>query len=453
MVQSQEQKIHLAQDSFRRLMRRGATGHALNLLEKLHAADLAQILRHMDEEEKQTTFGMIQEDRERAAQVLSECDDQTAKELLEPMQPADMAALFQEMEADDVTDLIALFPDDKAKEVLDILHAQVAEPVTDLLQYGEKTAGGIMTPHCLALPEEMTAGEAITHVRKESEAETVFYIYVVDGDNHLEGVISLRQLLLAPPDATLKGLARSEVYRVYTDTDQEEVARLVSRYDLLALPVVDHESRLVGIVTVDDVIDVIRAEATEDILKMAGTHDEEILTRSAFRVARYRLPWLLVGLAAGMLTARVIAHFIGVLRDQIYLAAFMPLILGMGGIVGNQSATVLVRGIATGRLDPKQWLQIVWKQFQVGVLLGIAVALLLGGITYLLYPDNPWLGPTVGLAILLGIMAAAVWSVLVPLAFHWLHIDPAVATQPFVSTTIDIVSALIYFATASLLLF
>ena len=451
MVQSQEQRLHLAQDSFRRLMRRGATAHAQNLLEKLHAADLAEILRHMAEDEKRSTFGLI-ENRVRAAQVLSECDDQTAKELLEPMEPKDAAALFQEIDADDVTDLINLLPDEEAKAVLDILQAPVADPVTDLLQYGEETAGGIMTPHCLALHEAMTAGEAITRVRKESEAETVFYIYVVDEGNHLEGVISLRQLLLAPPEATLKGMSREDVYRVSTDTDQEEVARLVERYDLLAVPVVDPENRLVGIVTVDDIIDVLRAEATEDILKMAGTHDEEILTRSAFRVARYRLPGLLVGLAVGMVTAQVIARFSGLISDQVYLAAFMPLILGMGGIVGNQSVTVLVRGLATGRLNPTQWIQIIWKQFQVGVLLGLAIAILLGGVTALLYTETPWLGPTVGLAILIGIVAAAVWSVLVPLAFTWLHIDPAVATQPFVSTTIDIVSALIYFTTASVLL-
>ena len=451
MVQSQEQKLHLVQDSFRRLMRRGAMGHAKNLLDKLHAADLAQMLLHMAGDEKLATFRLI-DDGVRAAQVLSECDDQTAHELLEPMEPKDAAALFQEMEADDVTDLIGRLSDEKAKSILEILQAPVAEPVTDLLQYGEETAGGIMTPHCLSLPEGMSAAEAITGVRKESEAETVFYIYVVDDDNHLEGVLSLRQLLLASPDATLKSLAREEVYRVYTDTDQEEVARLVSRYDLLALPVVDQENRLLGIVTVDDVIDVIRAEATEDILKMAGTTDDEILTRSAFRVAGYRLPWLLVGLGAGLVTAQVIARFAGLINNQVYLAAMMPVILGMGGIVGNQSVAVLVRGLATGRLNPKQWVQIIWKQLQVGLLLGLAISILLGGITYLLYSSHPWLGPIAALAILFGIIAAAVWSVIVPLLFSWINIDPAVATQPFVSTTIDIVSALIYFSTASAML-
>lgn len=451
MVQSQEQKLHLVQDSFRRLMRRGAMGHAKNLLDKLHAADLAQILRHMAGDEKLATFRLIDDDV-RAAQVLSECDDQTAHELLEPMEPKDAAVLFHEMEADDVTDLIGLLSDEKAQSILEILQAPVAEPVTDLLQYDEETAGGIMTPHCLSLPEGMSAAEAITSVRKESEAETVFYIYVVDDDNHLEGVLSLRQLLLASPDATLKSLAREGVYRVYTDTDQEEVARLVSRYDLLALPVVDRENRLLGIVTVDDVIDVIRAEATEDILKMAGTTDDEILTRSAFRVAGYRLPWLLVGLGAGLVTAQVIARFAGLINNQVYLAAMMPVILGMGGIVGNQSVAVLVRGLATGRLNPKQWVQIIWKQLQVGLLLGLTIAILLGGITYLLYSSHSWLGPTVALAILIGIIAAAVWSVMVPLLFSWINIDPAVATQPFVSTTIDIVSALIYFSTASAML-
>ena len=277
-------------------------------------------------------------------------------------------------------------------------------------------------------------------------------LYVVDEDNHLEGVLSLRQLLLSPGETTLRSLAQKEVYRVYTDTDQEEVARLVSQYDLLALPVVDRENCLMGIVTVDDVIDVIRQEATEDILKMAGTTEDEILTRSAFRVAGYRLPWLLVGMGAGLVTAQVIVHFSDLIREQIYLAALMPVILGMGGIVGNQSVTVLVRGLATGRLNPKQWSQIIWRQFQLGILLGLAIAVLLGGITYFLYPSSPWLGPTVGLAILLGIIAASVWSVMVPLIFSWLHIDPAVATQPFVSTTIDIVSAFIYFCTAYFML-
>ena len=209
---------------------------------------------------------------------------------------------------------------------------------------------------------------------------------------------------------------------------------------------------MLGIVTVDDVIDVIRAEATEDILKMAGTTDDEILTRSAFRVAGYRLPWLLVGLGAGLVTAQVIARFAGLINNQVYLAAMMPVILGMGGIVGNQSVAVLVRGLATGRLNPKQWVQIIWKQLQVGLLLGLTIAILLGGITYLLYSSHPWLGPTVALAILIGIIAAAVWSVMVPLLFSWINIDPAVATQPFVSTTIDIVSALIYFSTASAML-
>ena len=451
MVQGQGNKLQLAQDSFRRLIRRGASRHAHNLLDKLHAADLAQMLGHMAENEKQVTFQFI-DDSLRAAQVLSECDDQTARELLAPMEPKDVATLFHEMESDDVTDMIALLPDEKAKETLEILMAPVADPVTDLLQYDEETAGGIMTPHCLSLPEDMSVADAITSVRKESEAETVFYIYVVDEDNHLEGVLSLRQLLLSPSDILLRSLAQKEVYRVYTDTDQEEVARLVSQYDLLALPVVDRENRLMGIVTVDDVIDVIRQEATEDILKMAGTTEDEILTRSAFRVAGYRLPWLLVGLGAGLVTAQVIVHFSGLISNQIYLAALMPVVLGMGGIVGNQSVTVLVRGLATGRLNPKQWGQIIWRQFHLGILLGMAIAILLGGITYFLYPSSPWLGPTVGLAIFFGIIAASVWSVMVPLIFSWLHIDPAVATQPFVSTTIDIVSALIYFSTASFML-
>ncbi len=451
MVQASEHRLSLAQDSIRRLLRRGASPHITNLVNKLHASDVAHLLRQLELDEKRQVFELVGPPA-RAGEILSECDPPTVQEILEKREPNDIAAFFQEMDADDVTDIIGMLPEEQARSILDILHAGMAEPVTDLLRYDEDTAGGIMTPHFLALEKDASVEDAIKAVRKASEAETVFYIYVVDDLGRLEGVISLRQLLLSPPTASLKSFMRREVYRVRTDTHQEEVARLVSGYNLLAVPVVDEDNKLEGIVTVDDVIDVLRDEATEDILKMAGTRDEEILTRSAFRVARYRLPWLLAGLAGGIVTIQIIGRFTDLLSELVILAAFMPVILGMGGNVGSQAATIVVRGIATGRLDPKKWWQILWKQLRVGALLALTLGVLLGILAYFYVSDIKWFSVTVGAAISGAMIAASVWGAFLPLLFHRLQIDPAVATQPFVSTTIDIVSSLIYFSIAAWLL-
>lgn len=449
MVQTYEKKILLALDSFRRFMRRGATGHALNLLEKLHAADLAQILHHMDAEEKQSAFDMIRKDREQAGQVLSQCDDATAKELLEPMKPAEIAAFFQEMDADDVTDLIGLMPKDKAKAVLEILRAREAEPITDLLQYGEKTAGGLMTPDFLALPEDMTAGEAIAQARKESEAETIFYVYVVDDDKHLKGVISLRHLLLAPPDATLKSLSKGEVYRVYTDTDREEVARLVSRYDLLALPVVDRENRLVGIVTVDDVIDVAEAAATEDMHKVAAVGPLGTSYRKAgiWTLFQRRFYWLAVLVVLNLTSSSIIAAYEQALSATIALAFFIPLLLDSSGNSGSQAATMMIRALVIGEIDLKDWARTLMKELGVGVLLGLALAIL---ATLLgLYRGGPKIGLIVGLTMISITVLSNLVGMTLPFVLSWLRCDPAVASSPLITSICDATSLIIYFFIAS----
>jgi len=308
------------------------------------------------------------------------------------------------------------------------------------------TAGSIMTDAFVALPEGLTVEQAIAEVRKASEAEYVFYVYVVDEDRNLRGVISLRQLLLASPSKRLSEVMTPNAWRVNVHADQEHVAQLISRYNILAIPVVDDAGALVGIVTVDDVLDVLRDEATEDILKMAGTHyTEEITSLSAVRLAWVRLPWLAISWVGSLVAAYFISQFASELSRVVALAAFIPVINGTAGNVGAQGVAIMVRGLATGKVDPKGWFQVVGRQVLVGVMLGAAFGLLLYLIARWHFPQVAWLGLIVSLAIGISIVTSAVLSSALPLALHYLRFDPALMTGPFITTSMDLISVLVYF--------
>ncbi|MFQ6110516.1 MAG: magnesium transporter [Nitrospinota bacterium] len=451
MQETRDQRLHLIEDSLRRLVRRGAKEHITNMLEKLHAAEVAHVFQHLELDEKRYVFDQIREPR-RAADVLAELDGEVCRELMEEHETGRLVQILQEMSADDLTDVIASLPQERADEILRLMHDKSSEPVEDLLKYPKDTAGGIMTPEFLALNEDLSVEQAIHEVRRASEAEQVFYIYVVDERNHLVGVVSLRDLVTAAPQRVLRDVMAKNVWKVQTTTDQEEVARVVSRYNLLAIPVVDEENKLVGIITVDDVIDVISEETTEDILKMAGTREEESLTSSTFRVARSRLPWLLVSWVGGVVALQLINVYSLALSKYVYLAAFIPIIMGMGGNVGVQSSTIVVRGIATGRLGSASIGRILLKELKVGLSLGITYGLMLGLVTRFQFREVAWLGLTVGVAICSAMVVAAVVAALLPLIFQRLNIDPAVATGPFVTSFIDILGILIYFNIAAFLI-
>jgi magnesium transporter len=286
----------------------------------------------------------------------------------------------------------------------------------------------------------------------------VFYLYVVDDRQHLVGVISLRDLITSKPKKKLSEMMIVRVHSVNPLTDQEEVAQIVSRYNILAVPVVDDANKLMGIITVDDVIDVIREEATEDFLQMAGAgRDRDILMKSAFSNAKTRVPWLFASWMGGMLVASIITTYEETLGQVLALMAFLPIIIGMAGNVGTQTATIIVRGIATGRVSTTNALKLVFKELQVGFLLGGLYGLLLGGAGYLLsfigYMDvgvmtSIELGVTVGLGIILSMATAAFVGALVPVLLHRINLDPAVATGPFVTTSVDILGVVVYFIVA-----
>jgi magnesium transporter len=309
-----------------------------------------------------------------------------------------------------------------------------------------------MTPSFFALGQAATVHEAIEAIQGAEDAETVFYVYVLDEEDRLVGVMTLRQLITSSPTSTLRQVMNSDVIRVHVSIDQEQVARLVAKYDLLAIPVVDEGGRLVGIITVDDVIDVLREEATEDVFKMAGTSQEELVYGNrVVPIARIRLPWLVVNLFGGILTGTILWWFRATVEQIIALVSFVPVITAMGGNVGTQSSSILVRAFATGRVDLEQFPAHLWKEVRVGLVLGILCGILVAGAA-IVWHGNPYLGAVVGLSMAVAMTVAAAMGTLAPTFFRKIRIDPAVASGPFVTTANDITGILIYLSTATVFL-
>ena len=439
-------------DSIKRLQRRDATPHLRKIVNKTHAADLSVVFRSLSVYNQRKLFEMI-EDMEQKGVLFSELDEDTFMALIEGMDLDIIVGVLEHMPTDDVADLIGRLPDDMSDSFLERMKKKDSEEVEGLLRYGDDTAGGIMVPDFIALREDATAKEAIESLQKEHlDVEMPFYLYAVDEYGKLVGVSSLRQLVVVPPESPLKDFMTTDVFSVQTSMDQEEVAKIVARYNILAVPVVNETNQLVGIVTVDDVIDIFREEATEDILKMAGVSGEEFVeTQSVARSTRIRLPWLFASCIGGIIAFFIIGHFEGSLRKLAYLAAFIPVIMGMGGNIGTQTSTIVVRGLATGRLNIRDTWSVVFKELAIGFILGMVYGFLIGMVAQLRY-STIQVAVSVGLAVISSMSVAALVGSLVPMGFARVNVDPAVATGPFVTTAIDIISVYFYFEIATTLL-
>ena len=438
-------------DSVKRLLRRGAISHLAKIVNKTHGADLSVLFRSLSRDQQRRLFDMIT-DVEQKGIMFSELEEDIFQDLIEDMPVEAIVEILESMSADDVADIIGRLPEGRSQDILDKMKKAESEEVEDLLQYDDDTAGGIMVPDFIALKEDVTAREAIESLQKEhSDVEMAFYLYVVDEYGKLVGVSSLRQLVVVAPETPLKEFMSTDVFSVQTDMDQEEVARIVARYDILAVPVVDDSNRLVGVVTVDDVIDILRKEATEDILKMAGVGEEFVETKSILKSTRIRLPWLFASCIGGLFAFFIIGKFESSILKYAYLAAFIPVIMGMGGNIGTQSSTIVVRGLATGRLNVRDIWSVVLKELSIGVILGLVYGALIGSVAQLRYSMMA-LAISVALAVISSMSVAALVGSLVPMAFARINIDPAVATGPFVTTAIDIISVFFYFKIATTLL-
>ena len=348
---SPHRRIDVVLDSVKRLQRIGATANLVNLLQKQHPADLAELFGELPDRDRSATFKVLVDQNSRLAmEALSELGPDVGASLLGDRSAGEIAALLQEIPSDDAAALMEHLPEELAVAVLDLIQRREPGGVQNLLEYEEQTAGRIMNPNVFAVSEDLTAGEAIAALQQSRDVEMVFYLYVVDVRRHLVGVVSLRRLLLVSPETPLMRIMTADLISARVDTDQEEVAREVASYNLLAIPVVDAENKLAGVITVDDVIDVIKDEATEDIYRLAGVAGDEHVFTPPKEALQKRLPWLAVNLATAIIPAAIVAFFQGTINQVVAVAIFMPMVAGMGGNAATQTLTVIVRGIALGEL-------------------------------------------------------------------------------------------------------
>ncbi|MDX2495994.1 MAG: magnesium transporter [Desulfuromusa sp.] len=446
-----EQKMQVLQTTVSKLLRRGANTNLKKALAKIHPADIAHLFRYFEIQEQKILLELTP-DLERVADVLAELEPESWPKLAELLEKSYLISIVHEMADDDSAVFIRSLPDDLAEEILAELHDDQSEDVEHLLGYDEETAGSIMSTDVFSLEQEITVKQAIESLQDSEDYEMVFYVYVTDEHNHLVGVLSLRQLLTVPPGTKLSEIMSTNVMRVRADMDQEEVADLVAKYNILAIPVVDDQGKLLGLITVDDVIDVMRDEATEDILRMAGTSEEEMLLGfKSLQIARLRLPWLLTTLVGGVVTGTLMWYFKATLEQAIMLISFIPVITGMGGNVGSQTSTILVRGFATGRVDFSMVKRIFLKELRVGLIMGLVCGLVISTVATL-WHQNIYFGLVVGIAMVTAITVAACMGVLVTVFFKKVGIDPAIASSPIVQTVNDISGILIYFSAATLFL-
>jgi len=424
----------------------------MNIVADLHPADVAQILTHLPRKEAKTLFSWLSS--EAAGSVLAELDDDYRAELLEEVPHGRIAQVLDELETDDAADILADLPEDVARQVLPSL--EDAHDVGTLLAYDEETAGGIMATEYVAVRPEWTVAEATEEVRRNAETvEEVYVVFVVDGENRLMGFVPLKRLLLARASARIESILDTDIVSVHTDTDQEDVARIMERYDLVSMPVVDAENRLVGRVTIDDIVDVIREEAEEDIQFMSGVVAGEEPTDSVFRVSRGRLPWLLVGLTGAGVAATVILQFESALKASTVLAGFIPIVMATAGNAGIQSSAIAVQGLASGAIWATDMRRRLFKEIAVALLNGVAVAVLLGlaivaiGSAWpAVFPDATHLALTACTALFIVVVLATAIGASVPILLERIGVDPALATGPFITMSNDILGIVVFFLLA-----
>jgi magnesium transporter len=444
--------LRLVVNSARKFINVGALTRLWNLVKNFHAADVATLMEHLISREKLILFNIIYEkEREKAAEVLSEIDPEDAAPMLENLPVKQISELFQEVPSDDVAPILQLLPEELQQTILAAMEDKPSEDVKELLLYEEETAGRIMSPNFYALNQSTNVSDAITAMQLEGDVESAFYLYVVDDQDHLMGVVSLRQLLFARPNTPLKDIMTKDVINVTTETDQEEVARNVADYNLVAIPVVDSENKLLGVVTVDDVIDVIDKEATEDIYKMVSLDTTDRIQDNPFTSIKKRIPFLVLSLLTASVAPFVVSRFTGSIQQFVTLAVFMPLVMALGGIAGNQTIAIIVREIATGQADWISAKKALLKELIVGIGNGVIIGTIIALVSYLLI-GNPYLGLVLGLAIIINLFIAALVGTLIPLFLKLIRLDPALGSVNLLTMCTDSIGILSFLGLGTLFL-
>jgi magnesium transporter len=413
---------------------------AADYLRALHPADSAEILAELEPEQQAAILDRLQ--TEELAEVFEQLDEEDMADVAQHLDTETLADVLDEMEPDMAADLLGELEPEQAAEVLD----QMEEPedVATLMTYPPDTAGGIMNAAPPSLRRFWTVTEAVRFLKEHyRDEDQFFYIYVLDRFSRLIGLVNLRSLILADPEQTVEEIMDRTVISAVATADQEVVAQILQRYDLLQVPIVDEEQRLIGIVTVDDIVDVIEEEATEDIYKLAQVSPDSEVFSPVRQSVRNRTPWLVVNLGTAFLASAVVSLFESTIAQAAILAAFMPIVAGQGGNAGTQTMTIVVRSLALKEISPRDTAWALWHEFRIGLVNGIIIGVLVALVAWL-WQRNPYLGLVIGLAMLGNLVVAAVAGVAVPMALKLLRVDPALASSIFVTTFTDVMGFLLF---------
>ncbi|MBN2794169.1 MAG: magnesium transporter [Clostridia bacterium] len=452
-----EEELKVLLDRITHYIDKGDTDSLRNFIEDVHAADLIEIIEDLTDEQRKVVFESLE--TEEAASVMESIDSELFSDILKTLTVETKKEILDEMAHDDIADHFGELKKERVEEIMGYLDEEVADDVRELLIYEDDTAGGLMTSEFISLEQNMTTREAIDYLREHApDAETIYYLFVIDEHEKLAGVISLRDLILGRDDQSVKEIMNTKVISVNVSDDQEEVAKIVSKYDFLAIPVIDDFDHMRGIITVDDVIDILEEEATEDIFKFAGASEveadyfEESLGLRILTSIRSRLPWLIITLFGGMLSASIIKSYQHTLDANATLAMFIPILAGMGGNVGTQSSTITVRNIAVGNVYGMEVWKTIVHEMAVGLTVGVLCSGIALGTSLLIYDVSPLIALVVGLAMWANMLTASTIGTVVPLIFKKIGVDPAVASAPFITMTVDITGLSIYFTLVIILM-
>ena len=446
-------EISILRSTMQRLLRRKAHSNITKILRNTHQADIALIMRSLNQYDQKKIFSLCPTAVHKA-RLLEELDESLIGNVLENDSVKNISKIFGYLDTNDQATIIGMFQKRKQKEILKAIEHGDKEDVEEIMSYPDDSAGSIMTKETFTLNQNTTVKESIEKLQSFPENDKIFYLYVLDNKEKLVGVVSLRTLVTSKNSKKLREVMIKDIQAATTSTDQEEVAKKVAQYNYLALPIVNRQNRFLGIVTIDDVVDVIREEASEDFLQMAGVgKDREILLKSPLENAKSRAPWILASLIGGICAAAIISYFNSLLEQIIVLAAFIPVIIGIGGNVGTQSSTIVVRGLATGRVDVSNTIPLILKELIVGSFLGLIYGSIVGlAADYITGTDMSNLGLVIGLSIFCSMTIATVVGACVPIILKKFDFDPAISTGPFVTTAIDIIGVALYFFIASIIL-
>ena len=436
-------------DSARRMLRHGAYRKVAHLLEGMRPGDAAAFFESITVADRRRLADLLH--RHALVRLLGALNVEVAAETFEDMDDPDFVALIGQLPREDAAAVLRFLDPVRREGILAKMDARASGAVEELLAYPAGTVGAIMKPEAFALEETATVAEAVEALQRASDGGPIFYIYVTDKRGYLVGVVSYRMLLLARRDALLGAIMRSDVSSVRADEPQDEAAALVSRHDLVAVPVVDEDHRLLGVVTVDDIVDLIQAKATEEVYKMAGLGSDDRVFCAPSRSIRKRLPWLFVNLLTAFLAASVVGLFQSTIQAAVILAVFMPIVAGMGGNAATQTLTVVIRGLAIGEVTVRDALRAIVKEGSVNLAIGGVLGAFMALIA-LLYKGNPYLGLVLGTAMVCNMMVAGVTGALIPLTLRVLKIDPALASGVIVTTFTDCCGFFSFLGLATLLI-